>query len=311
MIKEFKWDTHEEWLAIRAKYIGGSDAASVIGRNPYRSAYALWAEKTGKMPGFEGNLTTKVGSFLEDLVADLFEDATGKKVRKRNRTLVNDLYPFACANIDRRVVGEEAFLEIKTTNSIPIMRELRNGGQEFPDSYYTQCVHYLAVTGYQKCYLAVLVNCRELKIYELERDQEEIDALMEAEKEFWDCVINDTPPAPDGLSSTTEALEYLYPSADDQVMDLGKIKGYLDEYVDISRRIKELSQLKDQTANVIKDYMGSAGKGITEGYSVTYGNQERSTFDTKAFKAAHREIDLEPYFKKSVTRTFRVTEKGA
>ena len=62
MINEIKYANHEEWLSIRHKYIGGSDAGAVIGMNPYKSRYTLWAEKTGKMPEFGGNITTKVGA---------------------------------------------------------------------------------------------------------------------------------------------------------------------------------------------------------------------------------------------------------
>lgn len=64
---------HERWLEIRSKTIGGSDAAAVVGLNAYVSPYALWAEKTGKVAGFGGNLATEVGSYLKDFVAKLFE----------------------------------------------------------------------------------------------------------------------------------------------------------------------------------------------------------------------------------------------
>ena len=211
MIEKIKYENHEEWLSIRSKYIGGSDAGAVVGLNPYKSAYALWAEKTGKVPGFEGNLTTKVGAYLEELVAKLFEEETGKKVQRMNTSIHNTDYPYAIANIDRKVIGEKALLEIKTTNSIPIMKQLR--GTEFPEAYYAQVVHYLAVTGLEKAYLAVLVNCRELKIYELERDQAEIDALMGAEDAFWKLVESDTPPAVDGSDSTGDTLLSMYPAS--------------------------------------------------------------------------------------------------
>ena len=36
MIKEYKTKSKEEWKALRKNYIGGSDAASVIGLNPFR-----------------------------------------------------------------------------------------------------------------------------------------------------------------------------------------------------------------------------------------------------------------------------------
>ena len=307
-IIEYAYENHDEWLALRAKYLGGSDASSVIGLNPYRSAYELWAEKTGKIPQFEGNLTTKVGSYLEDLVATLFEEETGKKVRRKNRTMVNDLYPFACANIDRSVVGEKAFLEIKTTTSLPIMKKLRSS-EEFPEIYYAQVVHYLAVTGLEKAYLAVLINCRELKIYEILRDQDEIEALMAAEREFWTCVETDTPPAVDGTESTSDTIAALYPEADGSTVDLTPFTLELQSYTALSKQIKELKEMQDRSANVIKEYMKGASRGIADGYSVSFSTTERRSFDQKRFVKDHANMDLDDYYTTSTSRMFRVTEK--
>jgi putative phage-type endonuclease len=309
MTKEIKYSTHEEWLDIRSKYIGGSDAAAVIGMNPYKSRYSLWAEKTNKVPPFEGNLTTKVGAYLEQLVADLFEEETGKKVRKKNSTMVNDIYPFACANVDRMVVGEKAFLEIKTTNSIPLMKTLRNS-DEFPEQYYCQVVHYLAVTGLEKAYLAVLINCRELKIYEMERDQAEIDALMNAEKDFWELVKKDTAPSPDGSEATTETLKTLYPNANGETVDLFAYNSLLDQYCDLTSQIKALSDLKEEVGNRVKEFMKEAGKGESDRFSVSYANTTRKTFDAKRFSAENGNLNLDPYYNVTKSRIFKVTPKN-
>lgn len=102
------YGSHEEWLKIRKGYIGGSDAGAIIGLNPYNSAFSVWAEKTGQVPEFEGNISTRVGTYLEDLVAKLFAEETGKQVQRLNFTLVNPDYPWACANIDREIIGEDA-----------------------------------------------------------------------------------------------------------------------------------------------------------------------------------------------------------
>ena len=309
MVTEIKYSTHEEWLDIRSKYIGGSDAGAVVGMNPYKSRYSLWAEKTNKVPPFEGNTTTRVGAYLEQLVADMFEEDTGKKVRKKNSTMVNDLYPFACANVDRMIVGEKAFLEIKTTNSIPIMKSLRNS-EEFPEAYYCQVVHYLAVTGLEKAYLAVLINCRELKIYELERDQAEIDALMRAEEAFWKLVETDTPPAVDGDESTTETLKTLYPNANGETVDLFAYNSLLDQYCDLTSQIKALSDLKDEIGNRVKEFMKEAGKGESDRFSVSYANTTRKTFDAKRFSAENGNLNLDSYYNVTKSRIFKVTPKN-
>jgi putative phage-type endonuclease len=309
MISEIKYNTHEEWLGIRSKYIGGSDASAVIGLTPYASRYSLWAEKTGKVPPFEGNLTTKVGAYLEQFVADLFEEESGKKVRKKNSTIVNDLYPFACANVDRLVVGEKAFLEIKTTNSIPLMKKLRNS-DEFPEQYYCQVVHYLAVTGLERAYLAVLINCRELKIYEMERDQAEIDALMGAEEEFWKLVETNTPPSPDGSEATSETITALYPNANDDTVDLFAYNDILRKYLDLTAQIKALTDCKEEVGNMVKAYMKEAGKGESDKFKVSFSNTTRKSFDAKRFSAENGNLDLTPYYNITNSRTFKVTEKG-
>ena len=218
MCKEIAYNNKEEWLSLRRHFIGGSDAGAVVGLNPYKSAYTLWAEKTGKTPEFEGNLITEVGSYLEDFVAKLFEKESGKKVRRKNRMLVNADYPFACADVDRVIVGENAILECKTTNSFPAMKKFKNG--EYPESWYCQMTHYLAVGGYDKAYLAVLIGCREFKIFELVRDEEEIKALMNAEADFWDKVEKNIAPSVDGAESTSDTISTLYPESNDNTVSL-------------------------------------------------------------------------------------------
>ena len=309
MILRKKIESREEWLAERKKSIGGSEAGSVIGMNPYCSAYTLWAEKTGRIPEFEGNLTTTVGAYLEDLVAHLFEEETGKKVRRENYILYNEKYPFAHATIDRRVIGEDAVLEIKTTNSVPIMRAIR-GSQDFPEAYLCQCYHYLAVTECKVCYLAVLINCRELKIYALERDEDEIAALMQAEKEFWtEYVEKNVPPAPDGSDSTADTISALYPDSDGSECDLTAYEQWLEERMILDHQINDLKKLKEEADNRVKDYMMASERGESPHYKVTWKEQTRSTFDHKAFHADHPEIDLDEYYKATKSRVFKVTMK--
>lgn len=307
MIREIAYNSKDEWLALRKQLgIGGSDAGAVIGLNPYKSAYTLWAEKTGRVAEFEGNLITEVGSYLEEFVAKLFERETGKKVRRKNRMLVNTDYPWAFGDVDRMVVGEKALLEIKTTNSIPIMKQVRSG--DFPEQYYTQVVHYLAVSGLEKAYLAVLIGCRDFKIFELERDEDEIAALMAAEKEFWDKVQNDIPPSADGTSSTSETITAIYPESDDNVVSLMAYEADLKQYMTYSSLIKDVEKQRDECANRIKAFMGESGKGESAGYRVSWTSSERRAFDAKKFAAAHKDLDLSDYYKTLSYRTFKVTE---
>jgi len=41
--------SHEDWLSLRRKGLGGSDCAAAIGMNRFRSALDVWLDKTGKV----------------------------------------------------------------------------------------------------------------------------------------------------------------------------------------------------------------------------------------------------------------------
>lgn len=300
------YGSHEEWLKIRKGYIGGSDAGAIIGLNPYNSAFSVWAEKTGQLPEFEGNISTRVGTYLEDLVAKLFMEETEKKVQRLNFTIVNPAYSWACANIDREIIGEDAILEIKTTTSMGAIKKFRSG--EYPEQWYGQMVHYLAVTGAKKAYLAALENNRELRVFELERDEEEVKALMDAEREFWNTYVlpKKTPPV-DGHSATSEAIKKIFSEEAGDSIDLS---GFLDVFQQrkaVNEQIKNLKTELDGLDNRLKVAMGSMAKGTCGRFSVSWKLQNTSGLDREKIKADFPEIDFSKYASQS--RVFRVTEK--
>ena len=305
-LKMIPYGSHEEWLKIRKGYIGGSDAGAIIGLNPYNSAFSVWAEKTGQTPEFEGNISTRVGTYLEDLVAKLFMEETGKQVQRMNFTIVNADYPWACANIDREVIGEDAVLEIKTTTSFGAIKKFRSG--EYPEQWYGQMVHYLAVTGAKKAYLAALENNWELRVFELERDDEEVKALMDAEREFWNTYVlpKKTPPV-DGHSATSEAIKKIFSEEAGDSIDLS---GFLDVFQQrkaVNEQIKNLKTELDGLDNRLKVAMGSMAKGTCGRFSVSWKLQNTSGLDRDKIKADFPEIDFSKYASQS--RVFRVTEK--
>lgn len=305
-ITKVKTSSREAWEELRSHYIGGSDAAAVVGLNQFSSPYALWAEKTGKVPGFSGNLATEVGTYLEEFVAQKFAAETGKKVRKSNQSFFNSDYPWAIANIDREIVGEDAGLEIKTTSEL---NTKKFKGGEYPANYYCQCVHYLAMTGKQRWYLAVLIGNRDFRWFTIERDEAEIAALMAAEADFWELVKNNTPPVADGSQATTEAIKTIYAESNENTVDLTLENAALSQYIALGKQIAELEAMRDEAANKIKSFMGEAGGGECDGFRVSWKSSTRRTFDSKRFAKENPGLDLTGYYKETSTRTFRVTEK--
>ena len=299
----------EEWLEYRRKSIGGSDAASILGLNPYSSPYSVWADKLGLLPEKEDSEAMRLGRDLEDYVAKRFTEATGKKVRRENHILINPDYPFAHANVDRVIIGEDAGLECKTTSTLNLKR-FKNG--EFPETYYVQCVHYMMITGAKRWYLAVLVLGREFMHFTIERDEDEIAALAQSEEAFWQLVKERTAPMADGAPSTSAAISAVYPEAREfNAVDLTAYESMLDEYTALSAQIKALEALRDEAANKVKTFLAEASEGESRGYNVSFKNGIKRTFDVKKFAAAHSNIDLSEYYKETSYRTFKVAKKSS
>ena len=309
MIRKVMSDSRDDWLKFRSGYIGGSDAAAVVGLNPFVSPFSLWAEKTGQQPPFEGNLATEVGTYLEEFVARKFTEQTGKKVRREYSTILNDEYPWACADLDRVVIGEDAGLEIKTVSSLSL-KHYKNG--DYPPRFYVQCCHYLALTGKQRWYLSVLIGNSDFRIFTIERDEDEIRALMDAEKSFWeDHVLTKTPPPPDGEAPTDDSLKVLYPESNGQTMELFGRDKIIDRYFEIADMIKTLEREQDEIKQTIQLDMGDTEIGLTDAYKVIWKSQTRSSFDAKRFAADHPKMDLSGYYKSTSSRMFRINKINA
>lgn len=300
--------SREEWLNARRMGIGGSDAAAIVGLNQYVTPYALWADKTGRMPEQEENEAMRQGRDLEDYVARRFTEQTGLKVRRRNQIIKNDSYPFALANIDRDVIGERAGLECKTTTSLN-MKRFRNG--DFPAHYYVQCMHYLAVTGYDRWYLAVLIFGTELKVFIIERDEDEINALMDAERSFWETyVVPDVPPPVDGLQPTDITINMLFPPEAAQTGEAIPLvfSDRLKDYMELKRQAQAIDELLKKTEQQIKTELGEATEGICAGFKITWKPQIRRQFDLHRFVEERPDIDLEEYFKTTNYRRLTIRE---
>lgn len=294
---------HEEWLEERKKTIGGSEIGAILGMNPWQSAYSLWAERTGRIPSFEGNMATKVGTFMEEFVAKLFEEESGKKVQRTNYIYRNTDYEGLHASPDRLLVSEDAGLEIKTTSAY---NSGKFKGVEFPQQYYAQAVQYMAVTERRQWYIAVLIGNTDFRMYHLTRDpmpkpdfcitsilveDSEIKALYEAALDFLDCLKRDVPPAMDGSEATSDALKEIYPGGGTATVQLYGRDGMVERWLDLKKQIKLLAEEQDTIANTLCADMGDNEVATSGGHKVTWKHKAGAMrFDHKQAVADHPEL---------------------
>jgi putative phage-type endonuclease len=297
----------EQWLELRKKGIGGSDSAAIVGLDRYRSPFDVYADKLGLKPEIPDNEAMRQGRDLEQYVAERFMEATGKRVRRRNAILQHPEHTFMTANIDRWVVGENAGFEAKTTS---VLNRAKFSQGEFPPNYYVQCVHYMAVTGADRWYLAVLVLNKSFHVFTIERDEAEVQALIEAEKHFWENhVLKQIPPAPDGSESTSELLKQMFPEARErEEVALYGHEEKIQQYLELDAQVSELTKQRDALKQELQLALADAEIGRARGYIVEWKNQTRQALDTARLKKEQAEIYAN-YLKPAQTvRRFMIKE---
>lgn len=302
--------THEQWLAYRRTGLGGSDAGAIMGVSPYKSAYAVWADKLGALPPVEDSEPMRQGRDLEEYVARRFCEETGLRVRRNRQMLRSIDHPMMLANIDRQVIGQRAGLECKTSRDTT-MRRYKNG--EYPMEYYAQCLHYLAVTGWDRWYLAVLVYGTGLLVYTIDRREAEDDiaALIAAEEAFWrDYVETRAQPAPDGLESTTRALGAVWAASEPETaIDADEeTDALLTGLAALRRQRRALDERIAEAENRVKAAMGAAEELRGTSARCLWRNVTARRLDKKRLIAAGLEIS--DYETTSTTRRFELKEEN-
>lgn len=298
--------THDQWLENRRSGVGGSDAGAIMGVNPYRGAYGVWADKLGKTDPVEDNEALRQGRDFEDYVARRFAEKTGKRVRHEYGMLRSDAWPWMVANIDRRIIGEDAGLECKTSRDIR-MKRYKNG--DFPLEYYCQCLHYLAVTGWDRWYLAVLVYGTDLLTFEINRAdvEDDIGALIQAEDSFWhEYVLPRKQPLPDGLESTTKALGAVWAaSTPETVIDADEATDALLTRLRVLRADrKRCDEQITETENMVKALMQEAEVLRGTGAMATWRGVNVKRLSERKIKEKFPGIDLDELKETTHTRRF-------
>lgn len=292
----------EIWLETRRKGLGGSDCGVVLGVNKYKSKYQLYLEKRGEFTQEVDNEFIYFGNALEDFVAKEFEKRSGKEVFIHETTMFHPEHEFMLANVDRLVKGENALLECKTAS------EYVKGewdGDDIPPSYLCQIMHYLAVTGLEKAYIAVLIGGNKFVWKSIERDEELIEIIIQAEKDFWyNHVVPGIPPEIDGSEAATSFVKELYPYDNGGKIILNdEVETLLEAIEVIKKDIKSLTEQQKEYENRIKLMIGENEKGFTDKYVINYKSYTSVRLDSAKIKKEQKDI-YEKYGKESTARKF-------
>ena len=291
------------WLRYRKKGITGTDAGAIVGLNPYSSAFQVYNDKvTEEVEEFD-NESMRQGRDLEEYVAKRFTEETGLRVRKANAIYQNTEHPFMLADFDRLIVGQAAGLECKTASAYSADKWADG---KIPLHYQMQVQHYLAVSGYQKWYIAALIMGKEFVIREISRDEELIADLITIEERFWnENVQAKVVPAPDGSRAYSEMLAGRYHADREKSIPLFGMEEQLKRRDEIDALLQKLEKEKAQIDQSIKLKMEDASYADSEGHHISWVQSVQQRLDSKKLKAEQPQI-YEKYTKSVESRRFMV-----
>lgn len=278
------------WLEARRNFITATDAAPILGASPWVSPFALYAKKLGLVPDSATSEVMRLGQRLEPVVADCYAEETGRSlvVPPSHTLFVSSTRPWQATSLDRLIephpdTGRLSWgvLEIKTTSAFKA-GDWENG---VPLHYMAQVQHELAVMGYEWASVAVLIGGQKFLWLDVERDDDFIARLIEAEAEFYNRLIAQDPPPVDGSDAAREALAALYrreqagvtvalpPDADDLDLRLQACQ----------REIKRQQELAQLYQNQIKALIGTAEVGtLPNGVSYQWKTVAKKSYTVAA-----------------------------
>ena len=249
-----------EWHEAR-KGVAGSLVGSLMGHNPWRSAYTAYYEYLGELPR-ESNgpsLAMRLGTAFEKPIQELWVADNSEWLTAHNTgTWASVSNPQFKANPDAIIEwadGTLGILEIKFS---------RNPMNELPPHYRDQVMWYLHVLGLKRGVLVAVAN-GDLVEHEIEYDPEYAAELEAMANEFLNRIETKIAPDWDGSKSTYETVRILAEGLHDDEVELG------DLYPSLIRAKEEMDDV-DERLTLLKSkvlhLMDGARNGTYEGEKV-------------------------------------------
>lgn len=295
--------------AHRRRSIGGSDAAAAVNLSPWCTPYLLWLEKTGQREpdDLHDNEYVHFGNVLEDVVAMEFTRRTGTRTMRMKGTLSHPDHGWMTAHIDRRIVGRREGLECKTASQWTA-KEWGERDDQIPIQYLIQVMHYLAVTGWHRWHVAVLIAGNDFRMFVIERDEDMIADLIKREQEFWDCVVRKVPPEPVTLNDTYMRWPKDYGTP---IVASPNARRAYDRLMKLRAEADEIEEKMIKEKLIMQQWMGDHSTLLdVDGRTklCTWKHQKTKRIDVDKLRKEHADIATACTYE-SESRVMRFTEK--
>ncbi len=270
----------QEWLELRKKYIGSSDASVIMGTNIFKmpdgrikTPYILWMEKLGLMDCSYENPAMKYGKQMEETARWVYMSKTDIIVQPA--VVIHKNIPYMMSSLDGLSVDGKRAVEIKCCNAED-HATAKSG--KVPDKYYAQVQHQIECL---QCdgmdYFSYHKD--EGIIVRVNRDDDYIKEMLKRYEKFWNSVVNLEQP---------EMTDKDFIEMNDEWGDKAKMLWEIQETIRINEKL----------ADEIKEEL----KTLSEGRNSTYGpyrlvvSARKGQIDYKAIPELNN-VDIEKYRK--------------
>lgn len=178
----------EPALSRRAAGVGGSDANIILSGDADKIR-RLWLEKRGEVQesDLSANLPAMLGCWTEAFNRQWFERLTELNVVSVGRAFQCQRHEWRRCTLDGFIEETEAIWEAKHTNAFA-------SAEEVVERYMPQLQHNMAVVGVERAFLSVIFGNHKFESIEVAADWLYQLDLIEAEADFWECVITGREP---------------------------------------------------------------------------------------------------------------------
>lgn len=264
-----------EWREARRRLITGTAIPVLLGLSPYRCEADLADEMLGRGVPDAENVRMRLGTALEPLIQQLYEERTGRTLRRQHGLIVHPDIPWAGASLDCRAVGESLVVETKYTAS---RTRFADG---LPEEIEAQAVWQAAVAGVEAVDVAALV-LDELRVYTVPANPELFANLVVIAEDFRRRLAAGGP-----FSRDAARIRRDHPSDDGSTaVAPADVADAMRALLDLRAQIKRHEETEERLVAQIEAWMGDAAVLEAPGMRATWKRtKDRSETDWKAIAA--------------------------
>lgn len=276
----------------RRQHIGSSDAAAIVGVDPWRNAGDVYWSKLAETED-RPNSAMQIGNRMEPVLLDLAEERFGPI--ERSPLFVDDEFSILAANLDGICLREEAVIEAKYVGprSADFWGEPET--DQVPDHVAIQVQHQMRCCGAKVAYIPAAIvrpmSGLQFEFFRVSRDEELIDSLVDACLAFWKHHVEPHVPPPN-CPPSSEILKRIRREPG-SLVDLGdEVAATLLNMDSLKSERKGLDEEIDACQAAVLAALGESEAGrLPDGRLVCYCEENAGDkFDAKALKAANPDI---------------------